>query len=192
MYLLLAALGVLFVATLGGYLFMRLTAPSSAPPVRLPPLLWLSSLVIIASSVTLQHALTGVRRERQRELRRGLLLTLGLAGLFLLIQTPAMVQLMAEHVPQMTRYIEATQNWQLTPENPQPRPPFPAGGLVVFMILLHAAHVIGGVIPLGVVTRQAFRHCYDHEVHTPVRLITIYWHFLDVVWVVMFAVLLAV
>ena len=190
--LMLAALGVLFIATLGGYLLVRLTAPRTTDTTALPPLLYLSTLVIIASSGTLQYALSSVRRERQRELRKGLLLTLLLAGVFLLIQTPAMVQLMGEHVPRMAEYLRAMREWQLTPNNPFPRPAFPPGGLIVFMILLHAAHVVGGVIPLAVVTRKAFAHRYDHEVHTPVRLITAYWHFLDVVWIVMFLTLLLI
>ena len=45
-------------------------------------------------------------------------------------------------------------------------------------------------IPLAVVTRYAHLGAYDHESHAPVKYVTMYWHFLDVVWIVMFAVLL--
>ena len=45
-------------------------------------------------------------------------------------------------------------------------------------------------IPLAVVTRNAHLGAYDHESYAPVKYVTMYWHFLDVVWIVMFAVLL--
>jgi len=64
-------------------------------------------------------------------------------------------------------------------------------GLAFGLILLHAAHVLGGVLPLTWATIRAWRGGYDHERHETITYLTMYWHFLDVVWLIMFAVLLA-
>ena len=63
-------------------------------------------------------------------------------------------------------------------------------GFIFFLVIIHALHLLGGVIPLAVVTRNAHLGAYDHESHGPVKYVTMYWHFLDVVWIAMFAVLL--
>ena len=57
-------------------------------------------------------------------------------------------------------------------------------------MVIHALHLFGGILPLAVVTRNAHLGAYDHEAHAPVKYVTMYWHFLDVVWIAMFAVLL--
>ena len=63
-------------------------------------------------------------------------------------------------------------------------------GLVFFLILVHGLHVMGGILPLVNITVKAHRGRYDHEHHGPVKYIAMYWHFLDGVWVTMFAVLI--
>ena len=57
-------------------------------------------------------------------------------------------------------------------------------------VLLHAAHVLGGIIYLAVVTVRAYRGVYDHEHFVGVRHAALYWHFLDVVWILMFGTFL--
>jgi cytochrome c oxidase subunit 3 len=51
---------------------------------------------------------------------------------------------------------------------------------------LHAAHVIGGLIQLSVVTVRAYRGAYSPSYHPGVTYSVMYWHFLDIVWLVMF------
>ena len=50
---------------------------------------------------------------------------------------------------------------------------------------LHALHVIGGVVIMGFVSRDALR---NRELHR-VELIGIYWHFVDLVWIFLFPLL---
>ena len=118
----------------------------------------------------MHFALQNVRRERQGKFRNQLILTLVLSGLFLLVQTPSLAGLLVEHFRTDTSH-------KLL-------------GFIAFLIVLHALHVVGGIIPLAVVTRNAHLHKYDHECHGPVKYVAMYWHFLDVVWIVMFGVLL--
>ena len=63
-------------------------------------------------------------------------------------------------------------------------------GLVFFLILVHALHVVGGIVALGIVTFRARRRKYDHENYMGVQFAARYWHFLDVVWIGMFTMFL--
>jgi cytochrome c oxidase subunit III len=58
-------------------------------------------------------------------------------------------------------------------------------GMVVVLAFLHALHVAGGVISLGIVAVRAAMGRYDHERHFAVDFAAQYWHFLDLVWIVM-------
>lgn len=58
-------------------------------------------------------------------------------------------------------------------------------GMVTVLALLHALHVAGGVIALGIVSIRALLGRYDHERHWPVDFAAHYWHFLDGVWLCM-------
>lgn len=58
-------------------------------------------------------------------------------------------------------------------------------GMVVVLAFLHALHVAGGIISLGIVSVRTFRGRYDHERHFAVDFAAQYWHFLDIVWIAM-------
>jgi heme/copper-type cytochrome/quinol oxidase subunit 3 len=168
MWLFLASLTMLFGASMLGYALIR--ARSTSPQLHslhLPRSLWISTALMLAASFTLQHALGAVRRERQLELRRHLVMTCIFAAAFIVIQTPALLLLLREH-----RALR-DQGMHLY-------------GLIFFLILLHALHVLGGIIGLGVTTRHAFAGRYDHESHAGVKHAAMYWHFLDVVWIIMY------
>ncbi|MCC7146278.1 MAG: heme-copper oxidase subunit III [Phycisphaeraceae bacterium] len=173
MLLMLAALAMLFVSGLLAYVIIRLTG-RNAPPVgaiALPGTLWLSTVLILVSSVTVQHALACVRNEKQTHFRLSLSATLGLALGFVAVQVPSLLRLLAEH--ERLRH----ENMHLY-------------GLIFMLILLHALHVVGGVVPLTVTWARALRGGYDHERFAAVTYISMYWHFLDAVWVTMFVVML--
>ena len=167
--LFLASLSMLFIASLVGYFVIRKF--SSASPrgrvLHLPPILWLSTIVMIASSFTISRALVAIRAERRSDFRRYLWFTLALAITFIAIQTPALVQMLRDHA-------------RLEPSGMR------LYGLLFFLVLLHALHVIGGLVMLGIVLANAFRGRYDHENHVAVSNLALYWHFLDGVWLVMF------
>ncbi len=64
--------------------------------------------------------------------------------------------------------------------------------LTAFYVLtgLHAVHVIGGLVPLVVITRRAFAGRVRDPQHAGVIYTAMYWHFLDAVWLVLFLTLL--
>ncbi len=169
MWLFLAALTMLFGATMTGYAIIRITGAQS-PRLRtisLPESLWLSTALMLLGSWTIHRAVASVRRERQRSLRRNLLASCLLAAAFVIIQTPSLYALFIQH-----QHL-ATAGMRLY-------------GLIFFLILIHALHVLGGIIGLAVTTLNAHRKRYDHENYAGVKHAAMYWHFLDAVWLVMF------
>lgn len=172
------SLAILFASSMLAYFVIRIqnTSPAENRPVavplgslrsQMPGLLWLSTTVIIASSFTIGRALSAVKLERQKKLRSGLYWTAVLAVLFVFLQIPALGSLLKTHFTQGD-----TGNHLY--------------GVLFALILLHALHVLGGLIFLGIVIYGASKLRYDHEHYVGVRNLTVYWHFLDVVWLLMF------
>jgi len=59
-----------------------------------------------------------------------------------------------------------------------------AGGAIFFMMTgMHAFHVLSGVILLLIVFNNGRRGIYSQEKHWGVEAATVYWHFVDVVWI---------
>jgi cytochrome c oxidase subunit III len=54
---------------------------------------------------------------------------------------------------------------------------------------LHAVHVAIGIVVLVIMARQANRLRYSKQYHSPITLAGLYWHFVDVVWIFLFALI---
>jgi cytochrome c oxidase subunit 3 len=166
----LAALSMLFAAGIVLYFVVRYIAPQWPPAgaPELPRTLWLSTGVILLSSVTIQAALSAIRRDNRGGLQAWLIATLVLACVFMASQLSGWHALTAVEMSQPVRQFVAT-----------------------FMILtvLHALHVLGGIIPLVVCTVRSGRGLYSADEHQGVFSLVRYWHFLGVVWLILFAVL---
>lgn len=191
MKLFLAALSAFFLASIVGYLlifwFLRTRGPAEdygfgveAPPPPpdlpgLPSILLLSTTVMLASSVTIHLARAAIARGRHAGLKAWMLVTMLLGLAFLGLQIVAWFQWgdAAAHV----LFDDAYRAYR-----------FMAWGFVVLSIL-HALHVVGGLVPMTVVFVKAWRERYSASNHVGVRELARYWHFLDVVWIVMLAVL---
>jgi len=171
MWIFLATLGMLFLASIAGYLVVRLRADAWPPPgmPRLPSGLWASTAVLLAASFAVHRALRNVRLGETSALRRWLLATFGLGVLFLVLQTANWWGLVTAEVTWRTKNLYAFTFFMLTG--------------------LHAAHVVGGLVQLGVVTVKAWLGRYGSGHHPGVLYSAMYWHFLDAVWVVLFLVL---
>lgn len=201
MALFLGSLTILFAASLVGYIYIRVSNQQiPLGSIHLPKALWVSTLMMLASSYTMHRALVAIRLERQPLFRTFLSATLAFASLFVLIQTPAMVKLYQEQkVAQkawdtkqadeaMHRVMpKANSDINVDESIPSARS-IPFYGLVMVLILIHALHVIGGIIALGLVAYNGYHGRYDHEHFMGVQSCVVYWHFLDAVWLVMFVV----
>ena len=171
MYLFLAALTMFFATSVVGYLVIRRMHQPWPPPgfPTLPRSLWLSTLAILFSSWTVQQALKAIRGGNLRLAQRQLVATLVWGLMFLALQIYAWVQI-----------VQQLNSLNLS------------GGpyMKLFYALtgLHAAHVIGGLGPLLLVIRRAFAGRYTAAYHPGIHYCALYWHFLDAVWCVLFAV----
>ena len=173
MWLFIVTLAVLFLATILGYLVVRLNPdpaepfiPDDAPP--LPRLLLLSTGVLVASSATMHATVRAIRAARRARASAMAGWTLALALLFLGLQGWAWVDLWRANL----RIQDSLYAW-------------------TFYVLtgLHAAHVIGGLIPLTLVWRRARATGYTPEHPEGAVYCAMYWHFLDAVWIVLYATL---
>ena len=175
----LASLGMLFGATMVGFIIIRLAGTGRPELGFLRPALtnwklFTSTTIVLLASVTIHLAIARVRHERIASFKRYLLATDVLAALFVAIQTPAMLALL--------RLDHAGVAGGQRPES--------LYAFVFILILIHALHVVGGVVYLAIVTTRAYAGRYDHEHHTGVRHAALYWHFLDIVWLFMFGTLM--
>ena len=175
MTILLISLSILFLASMAAYLIIRHQSPYSWPPPgfpHVPQSLWISTFVILLSSVTIQLAMNAVRRDNHLRApqRKYLLWTFIVGVAFLVLQTINWIE--------FYRAIERSAEFQ-------------GAYLGMFFVLtgLHAAHVVGGLIPLAIVYQRARRERYSRNYYPGVRYVTAYWHFLDAIWVVLFLII---
>ena len=125
-----------------------------------------STLLLLGISVSLHFAVSAARRDQAARVFRLSILAMGLALGFFVVQSEGMYVL-------MTRALQDSSfNSSLYP-------------FTFLLALLHALHVVGGVIALVSVVANAARHQYDHERYWGIQFCALYWHFLDAVWIVM-------
>ena len=73
--------------------------------------------------------------------------------------------------------------WQMAPFGPADG----VEGAVFYMMTgMHAFHVLTGVIILGIILRNGLRGKYTAERHWGVEGAANYWHFVDLVWIIIF------
>lgn len=166
----LASFSVLFVATLVGFVITRVGSPTFRPSETpaLPSGLGLSTLWLALLFFSFRRAERGLSQNAFESFRFWLHATGALALLFLLTQSANWFTLLA-HTP-----------------NAQLRNLYIYS--FVFMTGLHALHVVGGVVPLTVITLRAGQ--YSSSRSEGVRLTRRYWDFLLVMWVLLLAALL--
>jgi cytochrome c oxidase subunit 3 len=173
MRLFLLSTGILFGSILIGFVCIRLLAVESP---QLPPLpwgLWVSTLLLLASSVTIQAARVAARRGGRGRLQGLLTATTLLGFAFLVVQTVCWIVWLE---PMRASLGQAEQVFLLT-------------GFYT-LTGLHALHVVGGLVPLVVITARARAGRYSPQFHPGVIYTAMYWHFLGGVWVVISATLL--
>jgi len=171
MKLFLASLSMLFAGSFIGYLVVRLRAQDwrTEDLPALPAGLWISTAILLLCSLFVHRALKSIRQDNQSGLRTSLLISFILGLGFLVNQTINWLSLIEANLAPNSRNLYAFTFYMLTG--------------------LHAAHVIGGLIQKGIVTVKSYRGVYSHDYHPGVTYTAMYWHFLDVIWIVMFVIM---
>ena len=157
---------MLFGSFFTAYFFVRVVNGYPWPPeeFELPRYVaGINTAILVTSSFTLHWALTSIKRGNRRGLQAGLVLTF-LMGLTFLV----------------TQGIEYARIGFAPHDNAFTTTFFCLTGL-------HGAHVFVGLTLLAMATVRAFRGHYSPEHHHGVEIPGIYWHFVDVMWIVVYA-----
>lgn len=168
-YWFMASLAMFFMASLLTYIIIRTQAfepiPRDYERLSMPDSFWLSSFFLIATSCMLERTCWLVRRQRSN-FSNWLIAAAVCAVLFLVVQTFALKYLVDQH---FTADDGSTKVF----------------GMSFVLALLHALHVLGGIVYIGWVLVNTYRNKYDHERYWAIKYCAGYWHFLDIVWIAM-------
>ena len=176
LYLSMLGSGLLFFFVL--FVFVKRKLDNAGLFVPVPDSFWVSTVAIILSSGTISGANHFFVKEKFNNYRLTIAVTLGLGILFLASQAWGWQELLNKNI----------------------RLDNDTGGSFVYVLSgLHLAHTLGGVLALLVVVYDAFRNktyvdAYVYSVNPPnqlrLKLTTIYWHFVDILWLILFVFLL--
>ncbi len=165
-----ASLAELSAAAVLAWLLVQLFGrPAIAGDLWFPPAFVVSSVLLLSGSVSLQRAVRFVRRERQRQFRTWLLISLAMGTAFMGVQTWGL--------------------WSLFPaEREASEASLGVTPFVLMLALLHGLHFFVAVLFLTFVATRAFAHRYDHEYHWGVSCAAYFWHALGAAWVLILAI----
>ena len=163
--LFIASEAMFFVGLFAAYFTTRTGHPVWPPPsVHLDlPLAAVLTVVLVASSGTMQLAVRAIRRGDRRGMQRAMLVTVVLGIVFLCGQA----------------YDYATLGL-----------PLDSGSYAAAFYTLtgfHGAHVLGGVIAISLMLGRAAQGQFTAEHHAAVEGAGAYWHFVDIVWLFVFS-----
>ncbi len=150
------------------YFTLRSITAGSWPPagVHLPvPRAFIFTTILVLSSGTMQMAVRAIERGNKTSFRRWIILTAFLGLCFL--------------TNQGFEWSEA----EFTVSS------HPFGSLFFTMTGFHGAHVTGGIIAMAVMLGRSGSKRFGSRDLPSVEVVSYYWHFVDVVWVIMFTVL---
>jgi len=157
---------MLFGAFFTAYFFIRGVAdnPWPAEGTELPvAVAGVNTAILLSSSFTMHWALESAKSGNRAGLRAGLFTTLMLGTTFLIIQ--------------INEYV----NIGFAPSD------HAQGSIFYGLTGLHGAHVFVGLTLLLFATIRAFRGHFTPKEHRGVEVPGIYWHFVDVMWVLVYA-----
>ena len=157
---------MVFGAFFTAYFFIRVVGNAEwpGPDAELPKLIaGFNTAILVSSSFTLHWAETCIKSDNRLGFKAGMLTTFLLGCTFLFIQINEYVHIgfaPADHAQ---------------------------GSIFYGLTGLHGAHVFIGLTLLAFATVRAFRGHFTPEEHRGVEVPGIYWHFVDVMWVVVYA-----
>ncbi len=168
--LLLFSLSALFLSLSAAFVYTRVQ--SQLPPIELPFIFFVNTLILLGSSYTMYLAKQAYQKDNTRNYQLALIATIVLSLIFMVAQYFGWRELFSEEI-----YIH-TDN---------------SAGYLYVISGLHFAHVIAGLPFLTAFLYQAYKkmrepvsvlvYFSDPEKRLKLRLLTIYWHFLDALWI---------
>ena len=136
--------------------------------VEMLPLVLPATILLIISSFTCQMAVSGIRRGDRTAFVRSIAVTFLIGITFLVMQAIDYAALGSEGLTISSG---------------------PFGTTYFTLTGFHGAHVFGGVVMLGVVLYRGMAGQFSARHHDAVEAASLYWHFVDVVWILLFSLL---
>src|SRR5712691_2576507 len=161
---------MLFGGFISSYVILRTGSDYFVIPAKAllgVPLATLNTLVLITSSVTMVLALDAIQKGNNRGLIRYIIATILLAFGFLCIKS-------YEYPHKWHEGITITSGL--------------FGSFYFTLTGLHALHVIGGICFMFYILWNAIQGRYTAQNHARVEYAGLYWHFVDLVWVILFPI----
>ncbi len=136
--------------------------------LRMPPILWVNTALLLVSSFSIEAARRSLRRNDYNRFNRWITTTTVLGVVFLIGQIMAWRQLAAQGI-----YINSN----------------PHSSFFYLLTCLHGVHLLGGVIALFYITVAALRFRISVKKRIAVNITALYWHFMDGLWVYLLVLL---
>lgn len=161
-----------FGGLVGAYVVVSSSKALEWRPFELPIQLWVSTLLIIASSITYHRAKKAFDDIDWRTARTWLTITTALGAAFISSQLLAWLAL-------YNRGLYMAGN--------------PYAGFFYILTAAHAIHVAGGIVALGAILIRAWHPSGDPDENDyrrrVARSVGWYWHFMGGLWIVLFVLL---
>ena len=161
-----------FGGLVGSYIVISTNGVLEWNPFDLPLQIWISTALILFSSITYKISQRNFYKENQPKAKNWLLVTTVLGGMFIASQILAWFALFRSGISVQSN---------------------PYAGFFYILTAVHAAHVIGGICALGYIVLRTWYET-DSEAELELRKnisksIGWYWHFMDALWLVLVALL---
>jgi cytochrome c oxidase subunit 3 len=136
-----------------------------------PWLLWINTVILILTSIVFHRTKILVEKNEFEKTKNSLLVVGFLSFAFITGQL-----LVWQHFVNLGQYASSN----------------PANAFFYVLTALHGLHILGGLFFWAKVTRQLFKNNYNvKKIKQNVELCAIYWHFLLIVWFVLFGLMVA-
>ena len=145
-------------------------APSSTPEYYVSwwPIPFVNTIVLLSSGVTCHFALEALSRDNRRR--------------FFVLMITTIVLGLGFEFGQLYEFINAfSRGLNLTANT--------FASAFFTMTGFHGAHVLGGLVLLTLILYRAARGQFSSRNHVGPAAVTLYWHFVDVVWIFLFGIL---
>lgn len=163
-----ASIVMLFAGLTSGYIVRQ--AEGNWMHFELPFVFYISSAIILISSLTMQMAVRAVKKDDLKSVKIFLIITLGLGLAFVFTQFLGWNELVKNGV----YFVDKTT---------------PSGSFFFAISGLHLAHLVFGILGLVVTSTKSIREKYTSRNYLGISLCAIYWHFLDGLWIYLFVFL---
>ena len=158
---------MIFAGLSSGFVVSR-SRPDWLEGFQLPSAFTISTIVIILSSITFHLAVKAIKKNNRSLATNLLLITLLLGISFIFLQFKGFSQVVENG------YFFTGSESSITTS------------FLYIMVIVHVAHLFGGVISLLIVIYNHFKQKYNPAQTLGIELSAMYWHFMDLIWVLLF------